>query len=89
MSRSTWRCAPSDTGFGNRTRSTIATHVNCPTCGAAVAWVESNRFRPFCSERCRTLDLGAWAAERHRIAGDPTDAAPDAGPEPGSGSDRQ
>jgi endogenous inhibitor of DNA gyrase (YacG/DUF329 family) len=54
-----------------------------------VAWVESNRFRPFCSERCRTLDLGAWAAERHRIAGDPTDAAPDAGPEPGSGSDRE
>jgi hypothetical protein len=56
--------------------------VKCPACGAPVAWVESNRFRPFCSERCRTMDLGAWAAERHRIAGDPVDSPPDASAEP-------
>jgi endogenous inhibitor of DNA gyrase (YacG/DUF329 family) len=50
--------------------------VKCPTCGVPVAWIESSRFRPFCSERCRTTDLGSWAAERHRIAGDPVDAMP-------------
>jgi uncharacterized protein len=27
-----------------------------------------NRWRPFCSERCKTLDLGDWAAERYRVA---------------------
>jgi uncharacterized protein len=53
--------------------------VKCPTCGAPVAWDKSSRFRPFCSDRCRTMDLGAWAAERHRIAGQPVDEAPDAG----------
>jgi endogenous inhibitor of DNA gyrase (YacG/DUF329 family) len=58
--------------------------VKCPACGKAVVWQESSRFRPFCSERCRTMDLGAWAAERHRIAGEAVDAAPDAAgaPEP-------
>jgi endogenous inhibitor of DNA gyrase (YacG/DUF329 family) len=29
------------------------------------------RFRPFCSERCRLLDLSAWTSERYRIAGEP------------------
>jgi hypothetical protein len=29
------------------------------------------RWRPFCSERCRLLDLSAWTSERYRIAGDP------------------
>ena len=40
--------------------------VRCPSCHREVRW-EGNPFRPFCSERCRTLDLGAWAAERYRI----------------------
>ncbi len=62
----------------------MATQVKCPSCGALVAWIESSRFRPFCSERCRTMDLGAWAAERHRIGGDPIDRPPDADPDPGS-----
>jgi hypothetical protein len=35
-----------------------------------VVW-EGNSYRPFCSDRCRLLDLGAWADERFRIAGDP------------------
>jgi endogenous inhibitor of DNA gyrase (YacG/DUF329 family) len=47
--------------------------VRCPVCAAAVPWNESSRFRPFCSERCRTIDLGDWAAERHRITGAPVD----------------
>jgi endogenous inhibitor of DNA gyrase (YacG/DUF329 family) len=42
----------------------------CPTCRKAVVW-EGNPHRPFCSERCRIVDLGDWAAERYRVAGDP------------------
>jgi uncharacterized protein len=59
-----------------------ARRVKCPTCGKQAAFDESNRSRPFCSERCRTTDLGEWAAGRHRIAGEPADDAsePDAGP---------
>ena len=41
--------------------------VLCPACGKGVEWNDSNPHRPFCSERCRTIDLGAWAAERYRV----------------------
>jgi endogenous inhibitor of DNA gyrase (YacG/DUF329 family) len=41
--------------------------VNCPQCGAPVAWSAASRFRPFCSERCRMIDLGAWASESYRV----------------------
>jgi len=41
--------------------------VNCPTCGKTVEWTGANRCRPFCSERCKAIDLGAWAAEEYRI----------------------
>ena len=41
--------------------------VACPQCGIAVAWDPANRFRPFCSERCKMMDLGAWATESYRI----------------------
>lgn len=44
--------------------------VNCPHCGKAVRWQDSEKFRPFCSERCKLIDLGAWADESHRIPGD-------------------
>lgn len=42
----------------------------CPTCHTPVAWA-GNPHRPFCSARCRTVDLGDWAAERFRIPGEP------------------
>jgi len=41
--------------------------VECPTCGQAVLWSLENPWRPFCSERCRLIDLGDWIEERHRI----------------------
>ncbi len=41
--------------------------VNCPQCGKPVIYNAANPWRPFCSERCKTLDLGAWAAESYRI----------------------
>jgi len=41
--------------------------VACPRCGAAVQWTVESKWRPFCSERCKLIDLGAWASERYRI----------------------
>ncbi len=41
--------------------------VACPQCGKSVAWDTANRWRPFCSQRCRLIDLGAWASESYRI----------------------
>jgi hypothetical protein len=46
---------------------TAARTVACPTCGARVSWTPESKFRPFCSERCKTIDLGAWANESYRI----------------------
>ncbi|NWD75654.1 DNA gyrase inhibitor YacG [Pseudomonas gingeri] len=41
--------------------------VECPTCGAPVEWSAANLQRPFCSDRCKLIDLGAWASEEHKI----------------------
>jgi endogenous inhibitor of DNA gyrase (YacG/DUF329 family) len=49
----------------------MATLVKCPTCGRPVEWSEGSVYRPFCSDRCRLIDLGAWLDERHRIPGEP------------------
>jgi endogenous inhibitor of DNA gyrase (YacG/DUF329 family) len=62
--------------------------VRCPRCGGPSEYAASNAFRPFCSERCKTLDFGAWASEAYRVAApaqpqagvDADDAAPDALP---------
>jgi endogenous inhibitor of DNA gyrase (YacG/DUF329 family) len=43
-------------------------YVSCPRCGAQVPWTAASAYRPFCSERCKTVDLGAWAAEEYRVA---------------------
>jgi uncharacterized protein len=49
--------------------------VPCPTCRKAVAWVEQETYRPFCSKKCQLIDFGEWASERHSIpAEDPPDA---------------
>ncbi|HXS21527.1 MAG TPA: DNA gyrase inhibitor YacG [Steroidobacteraceae bacterium] len=44
--------------------------VKCPTCHREIDWAQSP-FRPFCSERCRLIDLGAWLTEKHAIPGEP------------------
>ncbi|MEJ2346640.1 MAG: DNA gyrase inhibitor YacG [Gammaproteobacteria bacterium] len=46
-------------------------YVLCPTCGKQVRWSRESRWRPFCSERCKLIDLGEWIAERHGIPGEP------------------
>jgi endogenous inhibitor of DNA gyrase (YacG/DUF329 family) len=53
--------------------------VRCPACGGNSVYGPANRFRPFCSERCKNLDLGAWASESFRVAGD---TSPDEAPDP-------
>ncbi len=41
--------------------------VTCPQCGTQHRWDTQNRFRPFCSERCKLIDLGKWANEEYRV----------------------
>jgi endogenous inhibitor of DNA gyrase (YacG/DUF329 family) len=48
--------------------------VTCPQCGDDSVYASSNAYRPFCGERCKNLDLGAWANESFRV---PTEAPPD------------
>ncbi|MEE8343363.1 MAG: DNA gyrase inhibitor YacG [Gammaproteobacteria bacterium] len=47
------------------------TIVHCPTCGQVVAWNQKQQWRPFCSERCKLIDLGEWLDEKNRIPGEP------------------
>lgn len=51
--------------------------LNCPTCKKLVLWNDDFPFRPFCSDRCRLIDLGEWASENHKIAGSAIDANSD------------
>jgi uncharacterized protein len=49
----------------------MATAVRrCPQCNAEIAW-KDNAFRPFCSRRCKMIDLSNWLGERYRIPGAP------------------
>lgn len=48
--------------------------IPCPRCKEPVRWNENARWKPFCSERCRMIDLGAWFAEEHAIPGEPVDS---------------
>lgn len=45
--------------------------ARCPKCGASSRLNAANPFRPFCSERCKLLDLGAWFDGRHAIPAEP------------------
>lgn len=56
--------------------------VPCPTCKAAAPYSPENRWRPFCSERCRGVDLGAWASERFRVAAEPPPEGDEPPPSP-------
>ena len=48
--------------------------ARCPQCGKAADLTPDNPFRPFCSERCKLIDLGAWASEQHAIPGNEIEA---------------
>jgi endogenous inhibitor of DNA gyrase (YacG/DUF329 family) len=47
--------------------------VACPRCGKLARFDAANPWRPFCSERCRLIDMGNWAAEKYRV---PQEQAP-------------
>jgi uncharacterized protein len=48
----------------NTKKPAVAT---CPQCGKDVVWNNESPFRPFCSERCKLIDLGQWATESYSI----------------------
>jgi endogenous inhibitor of DNA gyrase (YacG/DUF329 family) len=45
----------------------MARIIRCPQCGEETVFAPENPWRPFCSERCRLIDLGAWASEAYRV----------------------
>jgi uncharacterized protein len=57
----------------------MARMVKCPTCRRPVEWSEESVYRPFCSDRCRLIDLGAWFDEQHKIP-DESGVGPDEAP---------
>ena len=64
--------------------------VACPQCGRPVEWEATSRWRPFCSERCKTIDLGAWATEAYRVpAADPPEGDEATGTDPPDGDKRK
>jgi endogenous inhibitor of DNA gyrase (YacG/DUF329 family) len=53
-------------------QSQSARSVACPTCKKETIWSDQNKYRPFCSERCKLIDFGDWADGKHVIAGEAT-----------------
>lgn len=51
--------------------------VRCPACGGDSVYAPSNRWRPFCSERCKQQDLGAWASEEYAVPEQENQSDPD------------
>ena len=45
--------------------------IPCPTCKTPIEYSDKHPERPFCSERCKLIDLGEWAEENHKIPGNP------------------
>ena len=41
----------------------------CPTCSKSIEW-QDNPYRPFCSERCKLIDLGCWVNEEYTVPGE-------------------
>ncbi len=62
--------------------------IKCPLCGKITTW-EENPWRPFCSERCKLIDLGRWASEEYRIKGDKKQEEEKEGVETGKESKRK
>lgn len=61
-----------------------ARRIVCPACGGASLYGPQNPWRPFCSERCKNHDFGAWASESYRVAAAPDPSDDDAEAPPGA-----
>lgn len=57
--------------------TTSLKQVKCPACGGPSLYAPANRYRPFCSERCKQIDLGAWASEQFKVPEQAPDNTPD------------
>jgi uncharacterized protein len=55
----------------------VQKQVPCPACGGASLYSIENRYRPFCSERCKQIDLGAWASESFTLPEQASDRDPE------------
>ena len=53
-----------------------AKRLTCPTCQREIVWTEAFPWRPFCSERCKMVDLGAWLANDRGIPGESAEEIP-------------
>jgi len=60
--------------------ASAARRIRCPGCGGTSLYGADNPFRPFCSERCKNHDFGAWAAESYRVAATPQSEGDGDGP---------
>ena len=48
--------------------------ISCPTCNQSNTWQPDNKFKPFCSDRCKLIDLGEWANESRTVPLEPNDS---------------
>lgn len=69
---------PDDAAKGDAPRRPLT--VNCPQCQQLAEFSPANRWRPFCSQRCRMIDLGAWANDEYVVPGHPIEADDDLPP---------
>lgn len=51
--------------------------VRCPACGGRSVYASTNPYRPFCSDRCKSMDFGAWASESFKLPEQQPDSDPD------------
>ena len=56
----------------------MVTMAKCPVCGKNAPARAVNRAYPFCSERCKLVDLGKWLGEEYRVTGEPDEHAAEA-----------
>ena len=75
--------AAGDTRQGPK-RSTRSRAVRCPSCGKPTVWA-GNPTRPFCSERCRTTDLSAWASGEYTLPSEESASEDSPGSDGGDG----
>lgn len=64
------------------TTPTTPRTVRCPACGGPSEYSAANAWRPFCSERCKSHDFGAWASESYRVSEPAQSDDSDRGAEP-------
>jgi uncharacterized protein len=61
----------------NQETDALAKIVHCPACAGLSMYEASNPYRPFCCQRCKNIDFGAWASEAFKLPETLTDNDPD------------